>query len=561
VEQFFWPQVVAQVVTVVAFFGFFLVLVLAWFHGERGRQRVRGTELLLVAGVMVVAGVVLANLPESEDGSEPLFPVASDDDRPSIAVLPFYNDSPDPDDAYFADGMQDEIISKLSKVSSLKVLSRSSTEQYRQARPAVLEIAEDLDVDFVLEGSARLAGSRVRLIAQLIDARQEGHVWSDEYDRSWTLDELFEVQSEVAEKIASSMKAAMTPEEITRMVADPTQNLEAYRLYILGRHYLYRRVNVGEALDQGIGFLRQAVGLDPDFAQAHASLAYAYSSKATVYVVTPPQEWWPLWEAEAREALRIDSTLAEAHYQLASFKMTIEWDWDGAEASFQRALEYAPDDAEAHQAYSWLLMVQGRIEEALWEVGRGVELEPNNARFQRRVANRLFFARRYDESAAEGRRTLELDSNQNTALWFQAWALAYAGSAELAFDAARRAAELGADSADVLGVRAGIHALEGDTRAAQNLVQALLDLSSDRWVEPYNVWAAYALLGDRDLAFEWLERSLEVRTFGNLLIGVTPWLDPVRDDPRYQAILDRIGLGHLKERFDSLAATDPSGGT
>jgi tetratricopeptide (TPR) repeat protein len=241
--------------------------------------------------------------------------------------------------------------------------------------------------------------------------------------------------------------------------------------------------------------------------------------------------------------------------------MTVEWDWEGAEASFQRALKYAPDDAETHEKYSWLFLAQGRVEEALREVRRGVELEPNNARFQRSVATRLFLARRYDESVAEGHRTLELDPNQNTALWFQAWALAYAGHPEQAFDAARRAAELGHDSAEVLGVQASIHALEGNTDAARDLVQTILDLSSDRWVEPNSVWSACALLGDRDSVFEWLERGLQSRNWGNLIVGVTPWLDSVRDDPRYQGILDRLGLGHLKARFDSLAAVDPRGGT
>jgi serine/threonine-protein kinase len=564
VGLFQWPVVVTEVVTILAFFGLFVALVIAWYHGEKGRQWVSGPELLIIALLLLISGGVLSMLGEGDGALEaPATPasVQVEADKPAIAVLPFDDFSPNPDDAYFANGMHEEIISKLSKIAGLRVISRNSVMQYRENKKATPQVALELGVDFVLEGSARVAGDQVRLTAQLIDARRDEHLWQDDYDQELSVESLISTQSDIAQRVARAVGAALTQGEQRRIGLVPTENLEAYENYMRGLHHLGRRDQTRQAFSQALGYFQLAIQQDPDLAVAHAGLSGAYASMA-MWGHSDPRGLWPLVEQWSRSALAIDSTVGAAHAGLAAGWAVGSWDWERTERGFQRATELSPNDPGLLSVQADFLMGQGRIEEGLERRRIATALDPLSSLTLTGQAIKVFHSRRYEEADELIEVLLERDPGNTSAAWYLALASILDGRLE---QVARISSfEYGDPAGRSPGVRAHsavLLSLLGEADSARFDLERAVAGSVDEFVDPNWVWPAYTALGEEDEAFRWMERSIEVQSYHTMFLGVTPLADPLRDDPRYQAILDRIGLGHLKERFDSLAAADPRGGS
>ncbi|UCC83778.1 MAG: tetratricopeptide repeat protein [Gemmatimonadota bacterium] len=412
-EPFGWPLALQRGITILLVVGFFVALVVAWYHGEKGRQRVSGPELLMIAALLGIAAILLAILrPEAEAPATPYTGLPVEGEKPAIAVLPFDNFSPDPDDAYFADGMHDEIITQLQRISAIKVISRTSVMQYREARPPARQIAQALRVDFLLEGSARKDEEQVRLTVQLIDARVDEHVWAENYDRDLSAARLFEIQDDVARRVAESLAARLSPEESRRIEAQPTDNLAAYELYMLGRYHFHTRRTTGrDGLERAAEFFRLAIEADSGFALAYSGLANLCAARRFYWRYDPgasPSTRRSEMEASdsvaawaARRAVALDSASAEAHTALGIVLTYVEHDWEAAEREFLIATELNPNHVTAYNFYGDLLLFRRRWDEAIRVESRALELDPLSAIHRAQLAQGFSGAGRLAEAVAQ----------------------------------------------------------------------------------------------------------------------------------------------------------------
>jgi serine/threonine-protein kinase len=375
--------------------GFLLTLVLAWYHGEKGRQRVSGPELLMVAALLVVAGVALSTLGSGSNPSYPetSTPAPSGDDRPGIAVLPLENHSPNPDDAFFADGMLEEITSKLSTISALRVISRSSVMQYREARPSSPQIARELNVDFLMEGSARLAGDRVRLTVQLIDAREDEHLWADDYDLDLSAENLFEAEAEVARQIAFGVGVNLTPEERDEVARVLTADTDAYLLYMQGNEAFIFERQRGQSRSTypSIGLYERALELDPGFALAHARLALSLT------YTSPDGDRDQRARREAELALSILQGLAEAKVAMSRYYSRVGRP-EEAIRQFQAIGVDDPNNSFAIHEMGRLQRTLGEYHTGLRTLERAAELDPRNPLIQRSLFWSYLHSHRYDDA-------------------------------------------------------------------------------------------------------------------------------------------------------------------
>jgi TolB-like protein len=323
----------------------------------------------------------------------------------SIAVLPFENLSHDPDNAYFADGIQEEILARLAKIADLKVISRTSTQHYKSSPDNLPQIAKRLGVANILEGSVQKSADKVRVNVELIRAASDAHLWADTFDRKLT--DVFAVESEVATKIAETLQAKLTGFEQQAIAARPTENSEAYQLYLKGRYFRNRLTP--EGLQKAIEYFQQAIEKDPAYALAYAGLADGYGTLGFSGLL-PPREMWPKAKASALKALELDDNLVEAHVALGWVSSTYDWDWPAADKHFQRALALNPASrATYYPWYSLYLGGRGRSDEAVTEAKRALDLDPVSPVMNFNLAEQLHYARRFDEAIEQCRKTLEMD--------------------------------------------------------------------------------------------------------------------------------------------------------
>jgi TolB-like protein/Flp pilus assembly protein TadD len=519
--------------------GFLIILVLAWYHGEKGRQRVSGPELLIVAGLLAVAGVIVTVIaPTEEVATLPASagPTGSERQLPAVAVLPFDNISANPGDAYFADGMQEEIITQLQKVSGILVISRTSTMGYREDPPPAPEIAAQLGVDFILEGSARKAGERVRLTVQLIDAGRDVHLWADEYDRDLTAGDLFEIQSDLALRITGALAAEISPEEKARIEEPPTLNLEAHDEYFRGRFEWNKRTPDG--FSAAIQHFQRATELDPTFALAYAGLADAYVLMPIYLEDVDSRAIYGEAESAARTALALDPTLAEAHVSLAGVRVWAHYDWAGAETRFLRAIELSPAYATAHHWYSLALSALGRHEEALAESRRALQLDPLSVVINQILAQNLRRAGDYDAAISQYEKTLELRSDFPPTWFWLGESLLRVRKFDEARHALGRFFEL-TGGASQTGNRLVDLVVEYDSTGRPAPVPPdIEDAAGDRRGRLFGI---YALAGQREKTLEWLERAYEQRNAGILFLKDSAY-DFLRDDPRFIELLRNVNL-------------------
>ncbi len=498
------------------------------------------TAATLVAAVAVLIALNVAGLRDRISmavGARHAAPVPQ---IQSIAVLPLENLSGDPGQEYFADGMTEELIATLGKLSALRVISRTSAMRYKKTDKPLPQIARELNVDAVIEGSVLRAGDRVRITAQLIQAATDRHLWAETYDRD--LRDVLALQDEVARAIASEIKVKLTPQEQTRLASARQVNPEAHELYLKGRYYWNKRTP--DTLKKSLEYFEQAIEKDPSYAPAYAGLADSYDMLAAgSYAVLPPKQAYPRAEAAAMKALQLDSTLAEAHTSLAWAKIFFDWDWQGAEREFTQAIELNPGYANAHHWYALYLTIMGHHSEAIAEDRKAESLDPLSLIISADLAmEALGPAGMYDQEMEQCRKTLEMDpsfplahaclcdSYKNKRMYKEA-------VAEM-----QKAIDLSGGSVVWVSALAHTYALAGRRDEATKILNELKARSKREFVSPILFAYIYAGLGDKDQAFAWLEKAYEERSdvVGGLKVGRQ--LDPLRSDPRFQDLLRRMNF-------------------
>jgi serine/threonine protein kinase/Flp pilus assembly protein TadD len=485
--------------------------------------------LLKIAMVVIVLAVVGIYFFYFKSGSTPA-------SRKSIAVLPFENLSDSKEDEYFSDGITDDIIAQLSKISELKVISRTSIMQYKGMNKNVREIGEELDVATVLEGSVRRIGNQIRIVAQLIDAKNEGHIWAETYDKEMT--QVFAIQSDVAQRIAIELKAKLSPLEKQRIEKKQTENTEAYQLYLKGRFYWNKRQL--DDMKTAIECFKQAIEKDPDYALAYAGLASAYVLVPSYGV--PIGEWYTNAQNTAVKALEIDSTLAEAHTVLGEIAQDHYFDWASAEKHFQRAIELNPGYPTAHQWYSSTLSFLGRFDEALSEAKRAHELDPLSLVINLNLGDVLYIMRQYDRAIEQYKNTLALDRTFPWAHLGLACVYQVQGKFDEAIGECKKAKSLGGNIPYALVPLGWIYARAGRKADARGVLEELLQLAQHGNSVSYGIAFLYYELGEKDKAFEWFEKAYQDRDIWLESIGTDPLWDDLRTDPRCIALLKKMGL-------------------
>ena len=454
----------------------------------------------------------------------------------SIAVLPFDNLSRDPDNAYFAEGVQDEILTRLAKVADLKVISRTSTQRFKSAPSDLREIAKQLGVMHIVEGSVQKANDQVRVNVQLINAMTDAHLWADTYDRKLT--DIFSVESEIAKTIADTLQAKLTGSEKQMMAAHPTTDTAAYELYHKGRSLWEKRS--GDNIPKATAFFEQAIARDPNYALAYAGLAQAY---ILVPFYTGADRFDAYLKAKdaAIKALRLDSNLAEAHAALGKVLFFSEIDLAGAMREYKRAIELEPNDATAHHWFgNDTLAALGQFEEAIAEGKRSVELDPLSIVINVDLGETFYYARRYDEAARQMRKALEIDPTSFYAHYNLGIVLQLMGDLPGAIAEYEKAKQLG-DNPLVSALCASAKALAGDKNAALRMLSDFDELSRHREVVGYCRALLYLSLNNKDETLRWLEQGFKERDGSNICwIKVDPLLDPLHGDPRFEALVQKV---------------------
>ena len=454
----------------------------------------------------------------------------------SIAVLPFENLSEDKANAYFAEGIQDEILTRLAKIADLKVISRTSTQRFKSAPNDLRQIAQQLGVANILEGSVQKANDQVRVNVQLINALTDAHLWADTYDRK--LIDIFAVETEIAKAVADVLQAKLTGSEQHVIAARPTENTEAHQLYLKGRFFWNKRT--GNDLKKSIGYFEQAIAADPNYALAYAGVADAYVLLPG-YSAGIPRDCYPKAKAMAKRALELDDTLAEAHTTLAGAIWSYEFDFTQANRDFQRAIELNPNYATAHQQYgNMTLSALGRGAEAIAEGKRAVELDPLSLVINADLGVDYYYAHRYEEAIAQQRKTLEMDPGFYYARFNLGLALVAKGDLKAAI-AEYQKAYASDDDPWVLGLLGNAYALSGNKTEARKILDQLKEISRQRYVSAYSYVIVYLALGDKEEALRWLEQSYQDRAGSDIgWMRVESLLDPLRSDPRFEALAEKI---------------------
>jgi len=482
---------------------------------------------LVVLGASFLAvslGVLRKRLPWSHSSSAQI---------QSIAVLPFENLSRDPGQDYFADGVTEELITDLAKISSLRVISRTSVMRYKGTKKALEEIARELNVDTVVEGAVRSSGGRVHITAQLVQPRPEKHLWAESYERD--IEDVLGLQNDVARDIANQIRVKLTPEEVVGLEASQPVRREAYEAYLKSRYFLHNEWGVTGAR-KSIEYSLRAVGLDPTFALAYAGLAESYLSPLFTGG-GPVGEAMPQAEAAAQKAVQLDSSLAAAHVSLGLIRLIYTWDWRDCERELMRALQLAPNDPDAHWAYGWYLGTMGRLGPAIAEMRRARELDPLSFVVNRDLGISLYHARRYDEAIDRFQRAIEL--NPARGYRWLGWAHEDKGLNDQAVQMFLKDDEVTGATSETIGALRKAYAAFG----MPGWLKASLKLEAwPDYEKPYFSAQTYARLGDRDNAFRWLEKAYNQRSVYITLIEVDPALDNLRSDTRYADLLRRMGL-------------------
>jgi TolB-like protein/DNA-binding winged helix-turn-helix (wHTH) protein/Tfp pilus assembly protein PilF len=455
----------------------------------------------------------------------------------SLAVLPLENLSGDAAQNYFADGMTDELITDLAQISALRVISRTSVMVYKGARKPLPQIARELNVDAVVEGTVLRSGDRVRITAQLIEASTDKHLWSQSYEGE--LRDTLALQKKVAGAIADQIRINLTPQEQAALKTVKAVNPEAYESYLKGRYFWNKRT--ADGLKVALAYFNQSIEEDPKYAPSYSGLADTYALLGDwQYAVMPPTEAFPKAKTAAIKALELDGALGEAHNSLAFVLDGFDWDLDAGGKEFQRAIELNPGYATAHHWYAWHLSLLGRYDEAIIEMRKAENLDPLSLIINADLAELLALAHSYDESIRQSRKTIEMDPNFALAHSQLAQAYLEKQMYDEAVAEMQTAVRLSANSPTCIANLARAYVAAGKKSEAMKLLSDLKKRSNSTYSNAAEIAMIYASLGDADQAMTWLEKGYEERFNPGVLLR--PAFDPLRSDLRFQNLLHRVGL-------------------
>ena len=455
----------------------------------------------------------------------------------SIVILPLANLSGDPAQEYFADGMTDELITEIAQVGSLRVISRTSAMHYKGTAKTAPEIASELNVDSVLEGSVARSGDHVRITAQLIEARADKHLWANSYEGESK--DALEMQDAVARDVVKQIRLRLTTHEQERLSRPRSVDPAAHDAYLKGLFYWNKRDRM--SLEKAISYFNQAIAIDPNYALPYAGIAQSYVP-LTYFGYVRGNDIRPKVAAALSRALDLDDSLAEAHTALGSAKHFYEHDWAGAEREFKRAIELNPSYATAHQWYAQMLGAEGRGDEALAEHKRALALDPFSLIIISGTGNRLYRLRRYQEAATSLRDAVEMNTNFPTPHWNLGLVYAQQKDFPAAVKELQEADTLFQGNALVLGALGYTYATSGNTLGAKSILLRLENQARQQYVDPEAFALVYAGLGNKDSALEWLQKAIDDRQGWVTFIKTEPMLDNLRSDPRFEELLGRMGL-------------------
>jgi len=479
--------------------------------------------------------------PEPESGGAAIRAAAASPSAAirSVAVLPLANFSGAPEDDYFVQGMTESLITNLAKIGSLRVISRTSVMRYNRTDKPLQQIARELNVDTIVEGSVLRSGDRVRITAQLIDAATDRHLWAESYERD--LRDVLKLQSEVAGAIAREIKIKLSPREQANLAKTPRVDPEAYQAYLKGRFHWNKRTEQG--FRKGIEFFQEAIARDPRYALAHAGLADCYALLASVgHAGTATREAVSKASAAARQALELDDSLAEAHTSLGFVKFRFEWDWAGAEREFQRAIELQPGYPTARQWYAMCLGLLGRTEEALAEVRRALTLDPLSLTINAALARLLAATGQHDRAVEQIWKLLEMDPNFSRAYFDLGLIYADRGKTDEAIAALQKAAQSEGENPQVIACLGYFYALAGRRDEAERMLHWLGEQERKGFVSPYLQAAIHVGLGENDRAIALLEKGYEVQANEMVYLKTSPFFANLRGEPRFQELLRRMNF-------------------
>jgi TolB-like protein len=455
----------------------------------------------------------------------------------SLAVLPLENLSRDPEQEYFAEGMTEALITTLAKIGALRVVSRTTAMHYKGVHRPLRDIARELQVDAIVEGTVLRSRGRVRISAQLIDARTDNHLWAESYDRE--MRDVLVLQAEVAHAIAREVRIKLTPVEKAQFSQMQVVIPEAYEAYLKGRYYWNRRDHDG--FPKGVQYFKEAIAKDPSFAAAYAGLSDCLTGLSSFGFVAPAEVSEKAKEL-AYQAVELDPTLAEARASVGWVKLWFDFDFRGAEREFERALELNPRYPTAHSWFGWYLSVMGRYEEAYTECQRALRLDPLSTPIQWVLAFVYWMARRFDQAIEQANKTLELDSNFVWGHAMIAWGYLGKSIPRLAIAPALKSLQLSPDSTWALTFLGTVYAADGNREEPERILGELHERSKKQYVSPYGLARVHAVLGHKEEALGFLETAYLERTPLLSLVKTDSLLDSLRPDSRFQALLRRMNF-------------------
>jgi TolB-like protein/tetratricopeptide (TPR) repeat protein len=542
------PNGIIRLIVILIIAGLPVALVLAWMFEitPEGIKRTATADAMpasakpkkyiwlyvVVIGAMVSIGLFfLGRYTAGNVGSASGLP------QKSIAVLPFDNLSRDPDNAFFAEGVQDEILTRLAKVADLKVIARTSTQRFKSVPDDLQQIAKQLGVANILEGSVQKSGDQVRVNVQLINALTDAHLWAETYDRKLT--DIFAVESDIAKTIAETLQARLTGSEKSSIAKTPTVNPEAYELYLRGKFFAEKRT--GADLRKSIEYYDQSIAKDPGYPLAYVGLADSHLL-LTAYGDTSPKESITPARVALKKALDLDDSLAQAHAS-SGLLATLELDLNRAISELERAIQLNPNYATAHHWIALPLMFVGQFDRGIAEGKRAIELDPLSLIINADLCWMYFNARRYDEAEAQARKTLEMDPRFYIAHYYLGEALQFKGKLVDAIAEFQTSTELNNNDQYSLAMLGQAYARNGQMDEAQKVFARLREEAQSRYIAPYALAVVLTALGDKTHAIDELEHGYDEGGFYIALITVDPLFDDLRGDPRFDALVQKIARG------------------
>ena len=547
------PNWAMRLIVLAIIIGFPIALVVAWAFEltPQGLKRTEDADLaaqtrtkphawiyivivgaLLSVGLFFIGRYSAKNATPRQDASAARTEAATVSQK-SIAVLPFDNLSRDPDNAYFCEGVQDEILTRLAKVADLKVISRTSTQHFKSTPDNLPQIAKQLGVAHILEGSVQKKSDQVRVNVQLINALTDAHLWADTYDRKLT--DIFAVESEIAKTIAETLQARLTGSEKSSIAKTPTVNPEAYELYLKGKFFAEKRT--GADLRKSIEYYDQAIAKDPNYPLAYVGLANSHLL-LSVYGALSPKEAASPAKAALKKALELDDSLAEAHAS-SGLLATLELDLNRAISELERAIQLNPNNSTAHHWIALPLMTMGQFDRGVAEAKRAIELDPLSLIINSDLCWVYFNGRRFDEAEAQARKTLEMDPRFYVAHFYLGEALQFQGKLTDAIAEFQKSVELNNDPFS-LAMLGQAYARQGKTDEARKILARLREQAKSQYISPYAFAVVLTALGDKTHAIDELDRGYDDGGFYISLIKVDPLFDDLRGDPRFEALVQKV---------------------